>query len=56
MVFDFLQPVSDELMSYIASLSSQTLGRKAVFNTTKDFPNLENILNKIPFLGICYGM
>ena len=43
MVFDFLQPVSDELMSYIASLSSQTLGRKAVFNTTKDFPNLENI-------------
>jgi arginase family enzyme len=43
MVFDFLQPISDELVSYIASLSSQTLGKKAVFNTSTDFPNLENI-------------
>lgn len=43
MIFDFLQPVSDELISYVASLSSQTLGSKAVLNSATDFPNLEKI-------------
>ena len=43
MVFDFLHPISEDLESYIQSLSSQTLGKKTVFNTLTDFPNLEAI-------------
>jgi len=43
MVFDFLHPISEELEAYIQDLSSQTLGKKAVFNTTTDFPNLDAI-------------
>jgi len=43
MVFDFLHPISEDLETYIQSLSSQTLGKKTVFNTLTDFPNLEAI-------------
>ncbi|MCU0350700.1 MAG: formimidoylglutamase [Flavobacterium sp.] len=43
MVFDFLHPISEDLETYIQSLSSQTLGKKTVFNTLTDFPNLDAI-------------
>jgi len=43
MVFDFLHPISEDLETYIQGLSSQTLGKKTVFNTLTDFPNLEAI-------------
>lgn len=43
MVFDFLQPVSDEFLEFVEGLSSQTLGKKAVFNTVDDFPILDDV-------------
>ena len=43
MVFDFLQPISNSIEEYIATLSNQTLGKKVVFHTQTDFPVLDNI-------------
>ncbi|MFD2891733.1 formimidoylglutamase [Flavobacterium chuncheonense] len=43
MVFDFLQPVSDEFVEFVGNLSPQSLGRKTVFHTKKEFPNLDNV-------------
>lgn len=43
MVFDFLQPISASVEEYIATLSNQTLGKKAVFHTQTDFPVLDNV-------------
>ena len=43
MVFDFLQPVSDSFISYKETLSTQALGKKVVFHTATDFPNLDEI-------------
>jgi len=43
MVFDFLQPVSEEVIAYTSSLSSQHLGRKMVFHTESDFPDLAQV-------------
>ena len=42
MVFDFLQPVSDEFLEFVDGLSAQTLGKKTAFNTVNDFPVLDN--------------
>lgn len=42
MVFDFLQPVSDEFLEFVDGLSTQTLGKKTAFNTANDFPVLDN--------------
>lgn len=50
MVFDFFQPLSAEFMQYIEGLSSQALGKKTVFHTTTDFPNLDTA--KIAILGV----
>jgi len=50
MVFDFFQPVSAEVIQYIQSLSSQTLGQKTVFHTETDFPKLESA--KIAIIGV----
>lgn len=43
MVFDFLQPVSATFLDFQEKLSNQTLGKKAVFHTVSDFPNLDTI-------------
>lgn len=50
MVFDFFQPVSLEVMEFIQSLSSQTLGQKTVFHTETDFPKMETA--KIAIIGV----
>lgn len=42
MVFDFLQPVSDEFLEFVDGLSAQALGKKTAFNTVNDFPVLDN--------------
>lgn len=42
MVFDFLQPISASVETYISKLSNQTLGKKVVLHTKTDFPVLEN--------------
>lgn len=43
MVFDFLQPVSAEMIKYIEKLPNQSLGKNVVFHTETDFPNLEQV-------------
>lgn len=50
MVFDFLEPVSDEVASFAEGLSEQSLGKKIAQHTKTDFPNLENI--QIAVLGV----
>lgn len=50
MEFDFLQPISSELVSFKESLSTQHLGSKIVMHSQNDFPNLENI--KIALIGV----
>ncbi|MFN3756727.1 MAG: formimidoylglutamase [Flavobacterium sp.] len=55
MVFDFLEPVEQEVTDVINTLSSQHLGKKISFHTSKEFPNLEQV--KLAFFGIyeCRG-
>lgn len=43
MVFDFLQPISPAMESFISNLSNKTLGKRVVFHTQSDFPILEGI-------------
>ncbi|MCO6175340.1 formimidoylglutamase [Flavobacterium sp. NRK F10] len=43
MVFDFLRPVSDEFLNFVETLSPQTLGKKTLFNTEAEFPDLEGV-------------
>ncbi len=43
MVFDFLQPVSTTFLDFKETLSNQTLGKKAIFHTKTDFPNLDTV-------------
>lgn len=43
MEFDFLSPLDDEILEFINSLSSQNLGSKVVFHSSKDFPDLEKV-------------
>ena len=43
MVFDFLQPVNEQLEKYVIGLSKQALGNKIVLHTADEFPNLDNI-------------
>lgn len=50
MVFDFLQPVDAEIVHFVSELSSQHLGRKVVFHTEQDFPDLN--LVKIAIVGV----
>ncbi|ODS77465.1 MAG: arginase [Chryseobacterium sp. SCN 40-13] len=42
MAFDYIQPVDADFLEFIQSLNVQTLGRKVVFHTETDFPNIEN--------------
>jgi len=41
MVFDFFQPLEEGFLSDISRLSNQALGRKVVFHSKNEFPNLE---------------
>jgi arginase family enzyme len=43
MLFEYLQPVSEEIQKFTESVSNQSLGKKVVFHTKTDYPNLENI-------------
>ena len=42
MAFDFLEPLSNELIDFINTLPPQSLGRKVIFHTESDFPVLQN--------------
>lgn len=50
MVFDFLQPVPEELVSYARSFSNQHLGQKVVFHTDTDFPDLDKV--QLAIIGV----
>ncbi len=50
MEFDFLKPISNELLSFKESLSSQSLGSKIIAHTENEFPNLEYV--KIALIGV----
>lgn len=50
MVFDFLEPVEESVLAFVKSLNTQTLGKKTVFHTREDFPDL-NII-KIAVIGV----
>ncbi|MVO08600.1 arginase [Flavobacterium sp. TP390] len=43
MVFDFLQPVSEDFITFKEHLPNHALGKKVVFHTVKDFPDLEGV-------------
>lgn len=50
MAFDFLEPVEESVLDFVKNLNSQTLGKKTVFHTHEDFPDLNKI--KIAILGV----
>ncbi|MEN9487801.1 MAG: Protein of unknown function Fjo29, partial [Bacteroidota bacterium] len=50
MAFDFLQPLDESFLEFIQGLSSQTLGKKVVFHTDTEFPNIENV--SIAIIGV----
>ncbi|RZK12836.1 MAG: arginase [Flavobacterium sp.] len=43
MEFDFLSPLDDEILAFINGLTSQNLGSKVVFHSSKEFPDLEKV-------------
>jgi arginase family enzyme len=50
MEFDFLQPVAEEILNYIDTLSSQELGSKIVLHTKEQFPDLAKV--NIAIIGV----
>ncbi|WP_395057935.1 formimidoylglutamase [Flavobacterium sp.] len=50
MAFDFLQPLDQSFLEFIQGLSPQTLGKKVVFHTDAEFPNIENA--SIAIIGV----
>jgi hypothetical protein len=50
MVFDFLQPVGNDLIAEAGRLSSQHLGQKIIFHTQYDFPDLSQV--KLAIFGV----
>ena len=50
MEFDFLNPINTTIFDFISNLSSQQLGRKIVFHTEEQFPDLDKI--KIAIVGV----
>ena len=50
MVFDFLEPLDDEILDFIDGLSSQALGKKVAFHTREEFPDTESA--RIAILGV----
>ena len=43
MIFEYLQPVSEEIQKFTEVLYNKTLDKKIVMHTATDYPNLENI-------------
>jgi arginase family enzyme len=50
MEFDFLAPVSADIIDYVGGLSSQNFGRKVVLHTEKEFPDLDQV--RIAIVGV----
>lgn len=50
MSYDFLDPVEAEVISFVNQLSVAQLGKKVVFHTDTDFPDLSQV--KIALLGV----
>lgn len=50
MAFDFLTPVSDEVIAFVDQLNVQTLGKKVAFHSQVDFPDLNKIT--IAIIGV----
>jgi hypothetical protein len=50
MMFDFLQPLSDDLLIDIHRVSNQALGKKAIFHTNQEVPVLHE--DSIAILGV----
>ena len=50
MEFDFLKPVDETILEFVNSLSSQELGRKVVFHTKDQFPDVSKI--NIAIIGV----
>ena len=50
MEFDFLKPLDNEILQFFKGFSSQQLGRKVVFHSVEDFPDLDKI--KIAVIGV----
>jgi len=50
MVFDFLEPLDDDLLQFVEGLSLQALGKKVAFNTRDEFPDLESA--RIAIVGV----
>jgi arginase family enzyme len=48
--FDFLEPINEECLMMLKSLSSQQLGSKVVFHTKDDFPDLNKVA--IALIGV----
>lgn len=50
MDFEFLKPVSESVLDFVKNLNIQSLGKKVVFNTKNDFPDLS--FAKIAIIGV----
>ncbi|MBA4154892.1 formimidoylglutamase [Flavobacterium sp.] len=50
MAFDFLEPVSAVVLDFVKKLNMQSLGKKVVFHTKEDFPDLNTA--KIAIIGV----
>lgn len=50
MVFDFLEPIDNDMLAFIEEIPSQSLGKKATLHTKGNFPDLENV--KIALIGV----
>lgn len=48
--FDFLEPINNDFLEVLKSLSSQQLGSKVVFHTQEEFPDLNKV--KIALIGV----
>ncbi|MDD3004981.1 formimidoylglutamase [Flavobacterium sp.] len=50
MEFDFLHPLSDDIIEHIQSLSSQNLGSKVVLHSKSDFPDINKV--QLAIIGV----
>lgn len=50
MEFDFLHPLSDDIIEHVQSLSSQNLGSKVVLHSKSDFPDLDKV--QLAIIGV----
>lgn len=50
MEFDFLHPLSDDILEHVQSLSSQNLGSKVVLHSKSDFPDLDKV--QLAIIGV----